>query len=1046
MEFDRRVQIRVGMPDTDARGFGSGYLIAPRLVLTAAHVLDGVDTSDLRAVTVCRPDSSGQEFAATVRWQRQDEAVDAALIEVRDGQDWPVPQSLTDVLARPPQRYGLFIGTRSHPVTLSGFPRLQKDPGDGRRLDEQVTGRITPGTGSLAGRYEILSTDPLPPADTAPGHPSGWSGISGAAVLVENSLGEDLLCAVVRRDRRATGGTRLTATPAALLLADDAFRTVVTEHAVWEPVLEPLEPANLLTPAAAERDLHSPAALLSADAEAVPFHGRTSELADLLAWCLDGPAATTIRVLTGPGGQGKSRLARRLTDLLRHQGWVTGHLRPDLTDYDTPPDLTTLTTALPLLLVIDYAETRPRLLRRLITHLHRTRHPVRLLLLARSDGEWRTDILSATPPVRALLTAAPVTPLSPLIPGSRPAAQRRAAFTRAAHGLARLLPAVPTVPAYDWQGLAARLRPADDLGDPRFGNALTLQLAALATLLQQGPRPTAAPPGAPAEEILLQHEERFWEDSAQAPAFKLGLPTATLATAVAVAALSGAADQQQAVTVLRTVPELPGDKAIRTAAWLARLYPADGERYWGSLQPDRLAEYHASHHVTHGNILLPVLLDAASPEQQAQSVTVLARATIAHYNGHRATDSDHVLQTLDTALDTVPLAYLALRSAAAALPHPSRMTNPLAVRLTTSLAHADRQAAADSPAAYEPALANSLSSLGVRLSEAGRRGEALTAAEEAVEIYRRLVADSPAAYEPDLATSLTNLGIGLSEAVRRGEALILTEEAVEIRRRLAADSPAAYEPDLATSLTNLGVWLSEAGRRGEALTAAEEAVEIYRRLAAGSPAAHEPDLASSLSNLGNRLRKAGRRGEALILTEEAVEIRRRLAADSPAVYEPNLTTSLSNLGVRLSEVGRRGEALTAAEEAVEIYRRLAADSPAAYEPDLASSLSNLGIWLSEAGRRGEALIVTEEAVEIYRRLAADSPAAYEPDLATSLTNLGIWLSEVGRRGEALTAAEEAVEIYRRLVADSPAAYEPDLATSSPTWASGCRRRVGGVRP
>lgn len=288
MEFDRRLQIRVRKPGTDKQGFGSDYLIAPRLVLTAAHVVDGTNRADADALWVTRPDAGAQEFPAIVRWRRLDETVDAALIEIAEGHDWQTPESLSDLLTRPPQRFGLIIGTRPHPVTLTGYPRMQKDADDGRRLDEQLTGHIAPGTGSLAGRYEISSTDPTLSADLYPCTPgSRWSGISGAAVLSDDGLGGDMLCGVVRRDRQATGGTRLTATPAAGLLADDTFRATLARHTGWEPALEPVEAAGLLTPAAFDRDLNSPAALLRADAEAVTFHGRKTELDDLRFWCQD---------------------------------------------------------------------------------------------------------------------------------------------------------------------------------------------------------------------------------------------------------------------------------------------------------------------------------------------------------------------------------------------------------------------------------------------------------------------------------------------------------------------------------------------------------------------------------------------------------------------------------------------------------------------------------------------------------------------------------------------------------------------------------------
>ena len=43
MQFDRQVQIRVMRAGGASSGFGSGYLIAPRLVLIAGRVLDGQD-------------------------------------------------------------------------------------------------------------------------------------------------------------------------------------------------------------------------------------------------------------------------------------------------------------------------------------------------------------------------------------------------------------------------------------------------------------------------------------------------------------------------------------------------------------------------------------------------------------------------------------------------------------------------------------------------------------------------------------------------------------------------------------------------------------------------------------------------------------------------------------------------------------------------------------------------------------------------------------------------------------------------------------------
>jgi tetratricopeptide (TPR) repeat protein len=186
-----------------------------------------------------------------------------------------------------------------------------------------------------------------------------------------------------------------------------------------------------------------------------------------------------------------------------------------------------------------------------------------------------------------------------------------------------------------------------------------------------------------------------------------------------------------------------------------------------------------------------------------------------------------------------------------------------------------------------------------------------------------------------LASTLNILGTRLSNLGRREEALVATQEAVDIRRRLAAARPDALLPELASSLNNLGNRLSELDRREEALVATQEAVDIYRRLAAAGPDAFLPYLASSLNNLGIRLSQLGRREEALVATQEAVDIRRTLAAARPDAFLPDLAGSLNNLGKRLSELGRREEALAAAQEGIQLFTPLFLKHPQAHASQMA---------------------------------------------------------------------------------------------------------------
>ncbi|HEY0420302.1 MAG TPA: hypothetical protein VGC80_12365, partial [Acetobacteraceae bacterium] len=111
--------------------------------------------------------------------------------------------------------------------------------------------------------------------------------------------------------------------------------------------------------------------------------GRDADRANLLAWARNGrPLA--IRVLSGPGSAGKSRLAAEIAQELRDEGWTAGF---------APLDRETTLPLAPrgLFLAIDYPEAHRdtvRLLLRCAAKLEQPRAPIRILLTSRQPFDW----------------------------------------------------------------------------------------------------------------------------------------------------------------------------------------------------------------------------------------------------------------------------------------------------------------------------------------------------------------------------------------------------------------------------------------------------------------------------------------------------------------------------------------------------------------------------------------------------------------------------------------------------------------------------------
>ncbi|MEU8635381.1 tetratricopeptide repeat protein [Amycolatopsis sp. NPDC048633] len=754
---------------------------------------------------------------------------------------------------------------------------------------------------------------------------------------------------------------------------------------------------------------------LTATGSPTPLWGRRAELAALLGWCAE--EGGRVRIVSGPAGVGKTRLALALAEEMVEQGWCAGWAL----SLDGLVEKVAACGEKALVLVDD--ADRWAGVEVLLTQAAQRPDLVRVLLIAR-DGSALRDRLRARPPATVgLLLADEPMELAPIgLEGDRIRWFDEA--TRAYAGQFRYRGPLPSPNAVGADG--------DTL--------LLLHARALIAVVDQtGAHQLTLPQIA---DHLMRLERGRWSDDPAAPA-----GVALLTDVVAVLTLLPILSLQDAASMLVVVPDLAGDDAqalrfacARCARWARETYGCrpDGRL---DLRPHLIADYLISRHFRQD----PVLLGALPTVGAAAALVALARACVnvpeaaSMFVIAAATNpsllwpalvaitiadltSDRLDAALATLIDATAPEFVPARRDLSGLGrhrHVVRaLTQAAVVRARTAGSAAD--------------LARALTELGDRLSEVGKAEQSLAAGAEAVRTWRRIPG-----HRRRLADALTDLGARLEAVGRKRETVAPYEEAAGLWRQLVDDHPDDLDvsASLGFTLVPLGRQLAEADRRGDALTVCQEAVEIGRRLVNDRPedALHRDLLGRALICLGDRLAEVGQAEQALAVQGEAAEIWRRLVADRPQGYDfrDQLALALTRCGHRLAYVGEPGRAITTYEEAVEIRRQLVRDRPGktVYRSGLAATLGSLHDVLTRTRHHEQALTVCQEMVGTCRQLVDDQPhnPEYRHNLAAGLAGYGTLLAKIGRKEQALPFQEKAADLFRRLADDQP--RNPDARSS-----------------
>ena len=724
-----------------------------------------------------------------------------------------------------------------------------------------------------------------------------------------------------------------------------------------------------------------PSYLLDARNEVVPWHDgvRDDALAALDTWADDESRLIAVRLLHAEGGTGKTRLVLEWTARRARRGdaawFVVAQPQRDWLAQLCGRGASVAVVA------IDYAERRAdlgELLEQIAAHARRSQRRTRLrvLLLARGDGEWWSFVGRRSPAVAALLADAEMVVLRPI---ATALAQRKRVFIEAVRRFAEELRCAP--PVYE---------PA--LEDSRFERVLYLHMAALAAVL-----------GVPFTsstlmDTILEHEERFWRDDS-APAGMHREMERNARQVIAAATLRGGlATERDARDVCRRLFER--DRSFRDDMLLTQLHDrytcGEAELYLPGLAPDLLGEAMVARTATLGRRGPtvegePGWIDRVFCAGDRDDALVTGFVVL----GQISVSSPDIAQTWITRMLETELPARATSAL--------RAVKQVGLRTSASLLGDLLGEAVDQRGDLE--IAHRFAQEGLASTRSLQRATSWW-----IDFALRRIADNE---EPHIIAARAGLlslqSDGLAARGHRMEAAARAVRSVEVAREAADRDPALRGP-LTDSLIHLGQRLGDIGDFDRSIAVLTEALSIRRALRERDPEGVAAVwLAHGAWALGSGLLAAGRPNESRLLLEEAVARYRVAVVTGPLDLKGELAGALQNLGVAYRALGDHASALAASAEAARDYGELAHRNPDRYEASLPDVLTNFAIDLQATGQHDLALEISAESERRCLHLFERTPTAMRRELARVLNNRGAILFECGRHAQAFDTWTRAVE-------------------------------------